>query len=137
MPPRLDQILRYGIIGLASNGLGYLAYLGLTGLGMPPKATMTGLYATATAIAFFGNRTLTFGHDGCIGLAAFRFALVYLAGWVLNLTLLFVFVDFLGHPHWLVQGIAILIVAAILYLLQLCFVFPAANNPQSSEPRSQ
>lgn len=117
------RVLRYGLVGVASNGFGYLAYLGLTALGLPPKLSMTALYATATAIAFFGNRRFTFDDDGRIGPAALRFALVYLAGWVVNLCLLLVFVDHLGHPHWLVQGIAILVVAALLFGLQRRFVF--------------
>ena len=123
MPPRIAQILRYGIVGLASNGLGYLAYLALTALGLPPKLTMTGLYATATAIAFFGNRRFTFGDGGRIGPAALRFLAVYAVGWVVNLLILIVFVDRLGHPHGLVQGIAILVVAGLLFALQRRFVF--------------
>lgn len=123
MPPRIAQILRYGIVGLASNGLGYLAYLALTAFGLPPKLTMTGLYATATAIAFFGNRRFTFGDGGRIGPAALRFIAVYAVGWVVNLLILIVFADQLGHPHWLVQGIAILVVAGLLFALQRRFVF--------------
>ena len=34
---RLLLLLRYGLVGLASNGLGYLAYLALTATGLPPK----------------------------------------------------------------------------------------------------
>lgn len=128
----LPPLLRYGIVGLASNGAGYLAYLGLTAVGLPPKLSMTALYATATAIAFFGNRRFTFGDDGRIGPAALRFALVYLTGWVVNLCLLLVFVDHLGHPHWLVQGIAILVVAAMLFVLQRRFVFRHPADPRLS-----
>lgn len=132
MPPRLAQLLRYGLVGVASNGLGYLAYLGMTALGLPPKLTMTGLYATATAIAFFGNRSFTFDDGGRIGPAALRFIAVYAAGWVVNLTILIIFVDHLGHPHWLVQGIAILVVAVLLFGLQRRFVFRQSNHPTNA-----
>jgi putative flippase GtrA len=128
---RLPPLLRYGLVGLASNGLGYLAYLALTATGLPPKVTMTALYLTATAIAFVGNRRFTFDDNGRIGPAALRFGVVYLVGWLLNLSLLVVFVDHLGQPHWLVQGAAILIVAAVLFLLQRRFVFRNPTDPRS------
>ncbi|OOO28598.1 GtrA family protein [Agrobacterium sp. YIC 4121] len=119
----LARLVRYGLVGIASNGLGYLAYLGLTTLGLPPKVTMTALYATATGIAFFANRSFTFVDHGRMGPAGLRFVLIYLAGWVLNLILLETFVDKLGYPHSFVQGIAIVIVAAVLFVLQRHFVF--------------
>lgn len=128
MPRRIAQILRYGMVGLASNGVGYLAYLGLTALGLPPKLTMTGLYVTATAIAFFGNRSFTFGDGGRIGPAALRFIAVYALGWAVNLAILIGFVDYLGQPHWRVQGIAILVVAALLFGLQRRFVFRPSHG---------
>lgn len=43
----LPPLLCYGIVGCASNAAGYLGYIALTGMGLPPKLTMTALYATA------------------------------------------------------------------------------------------
>ncbi len=126
----LPRLLRYGLVGLASNSAGYLGYLALTGMGLPPKLTMSALYAIATTIAFFGNRSFTFGDGGRISPAALRFIAVYALGWVVNLSILILFVDHLGQPHWLVQGIAILVVAALLYALQRRFVFRHSPDPR-------
>ena len=126
------RVVRFGVVGLASNTIGYLAYLALTSAGTPPKLTMTALYATASGLAFFGNRRFTFGDGGRVGPAAIRFAAVAFAGWGLNLALLVAFVDGMGQPHWLVQGVAILIVAAFLYVMQRRFVFRPAPDRRST-----
>lgn len=127
----LRRLLRYGLVGLASNSAGYLAYLLLTELGLSPKLTMTGLYASGAAIAFFGNRNFTFGDGGRIGPAAVRFMAVYAVGWLVNLSILVFFVDHRGQPHWMVQGIAILIVAALIFVLQRYFVFRSIPDSRS------
>jgi len=117
------QLLRYGFIGLASNTVGYLLYLGITYLGTPPKLAMTLLYVSGAALGFFGNRQLTFAHQGSILSAGLRYVLVHTLGYFLNLTILLVFVDHAGYPHELVQAMAILIVAIFLFLTFKLFVF--------------
>ena len=44
----LRQLLRYGIVGLAANALGYLLYLALTAMGLAPCALALGNVDTAT-----------------------------------------------------------------------------------------
>lgn len=127
----IKRVVRFGVVGLVSNTIGYLAYLALTSAGTPPKLTMTALYATATVLAFLGNRRFTFDDGGRAGPAAMRFAAVAFAGWGLNLGFLVVFVDRMGQPHVLVQGVAILIVAAFLYVMQRRFVFRSAPDRRS------
>jgi putative flippase GtrA len=117
------QLMRYGLVGVTINGLGYLAYLGVTALGVPPKLAMTGLYAVGTGLAFWGNRAFTFSDNGEISSAALRFLGVYALGWVLNLLILMVFVDYFGASHALVQGMAILLVAGFIFVAQRVFVF--------------
>lgn len=117
------QLLVYGGIGLISNGAGYLVYLGLTGMGAPPKLAMSCLYGVGVLIGFFGNRTLTFSHQGRMGHAAWRFFVAHLGGYLINLSLLLCFSDWMGYPHQWVQAIAIFIVAAYLFVAMRVFVF--------------
>ena len=124
----ITQLFRYAIVGLLSNVAGYLVYLALTYLGGTPILTMTLLYCFGAAVGFFGNRSLTFEHRGSIAGAGFRYVIAHSVGYLLNLSILIVFVDKLGYSHQLVQGVAIFVVAAFLFLAFKVFVFPASRE---------
>lgn len=119
----LEQLKLYGIVGLLSNFLGYLVYLLLTFQGLGPKLAMSLLYAVGAGIGFFGNRNWTFRDTGPVMKSGFQYLLAHLAGYLLNLSLLTVFVDRLGYPHQLVQAIAIFVVAGFLFLIFKFLVF--------------
>lgn len=119
---------RYAVVGMLSNLSAYLVYLLVTSLGVEPKMAMTLLYILGAAIGFFGNRQWAFEHKGSLMGAGWRYLLVHLAGYLLNLSILLAFVDVLGFPHQLVQAIAIGLVAGFLYLLFKYYVFPKTGT---------
>jgi hypothetical protein len=45
----MARLIRYGLVGAASNLAGYLVYLAVTSLGTPPKVTMTLLYGVGAS----------------------------------------------------------------------------------------
>ena len=106
------SLTRYAVVGGLTNALGYLAYLLITALGVGPKTAMTALYLIAGLISYA------------------RYLAVHVGGYLLNFTLLLVFVDQLGLPHQLVQAAAIGIVALFLFTAFRLFVF---NSPRSGE----
>ena len=116
-------ILRYAVVGVAGNFIGYAAYLALTRLGVPFKLAMSFLYALSICISFLGNRNWAFEHRGNVVGAAWRFGLAHAAGYLLNLGLLTVFVDKLGYPHEWVQAAAIFVVGGFLFVVFKLFVF--------------
>lgn len=118
-----SQLIRYGVVGITSNLLGYLAYLWITGWKVEPKIAMTLLYAVGAGIGFIGNRYWTFGHEGALFGTGVRYCAAHLGGYLLNLSILFIFVDRLGLPHQFVQACAVGIVAGFLYLLFKHYVF--------------
>lgn len=126
-------ILRYAVVGVACNAIGYAAYLALTWLGVPFKLAMSFLYALGICISFFGNRNWAFEHRGDVGGAVWRFGVAHAAGYLLNLGLLAVFVDKLGYPHEWVQAAAIFVVGGVLFVIFKLFVFrhyqPERNQP--------
>lgn len=124
----VTQLFRYALIGLLSNVAGYLVYLALTFLGGTPKLTMTFLYGIGAILGFFGNRSLTFEHQGSILGAGVRYVITHCIGYFLNLSILIVFVDNLGYSHQWVQATAIVIVAAFLFLALKVFVFRAGRE---------
>jgi putative flippase GtrA len=117
------QLIRYGLVGIVSNGAGYLAYLLITHLGGTPKTTMSALYVIGATIGFFGNRNVTFSHSGSYLRSASRYVLIHTIGYFINLTILLVCVDKLGYPHQLVQAVSIFAVAAFLFTSFKLFVF--------------
>ena len=117
------QLLRYGIVALVTNALGYLLYLGLTALGVGPKLAMSLLYAVGVLQTFVFNKSWTFRYVGR-GRSAFRrHVILYAAGYGLNYALLTMLVDTLHWPHqWVMAGLVVLM-AAYFFLGQKYWVF--------------
>lgn len=124
----MQQLIRYTLVGLASNGVAYILYLSLTYYGMGHKTTMTLLYVMGVAQTFYFNRGWTFEHNGKISSALIRYIIVYALGYFFNFALLVVFVDHLGWIHQWVQGGAILLMAIFLFLAQKFWVFPRVTQ---------
>ena len=118
------QLIRYGLVGLVINFVGYLVYLLLTSLGTTPKITMTLLYSVGATFGFMGNRGLTFRHQGSVMEAGVRYFIAHIFGYLINLSILSIFVDRLGYAHQWVQAVAIFVVAAFLFITFKFFVFP-------------
>lgn len=128
------QLARYAIVGLLSNALGYLLYLAITALGMEPKLAMTLLYIIGTLQTFFFNRKWSFSHNGAFQGPFFRYVLAYAFGYLLNLAVLLILVNWAHWPHQIVQGVMIFILAAMLFLLQKYWVFaPGMRKLNSKE----
>ena len=117
------QLMRYIVVGATSNTLLYLAYIGLTALGLGHKTAMTLLYVTGVLLTFFANRTWSFNHRGSGHSALARYVIAYILGYLFNLTLLWLFVDQLHQPHQIVQAIAIVLVAISLFTMHKFWVF--------------
>ena len=120
----LGELIKYGLIGLVSNVLGYLAFLIITYYGVEPKLAMTILYISTATLAFFGNKRLTFKFADRLMESSVRYIITHIIGYAINLTILIVFMDILGYSYHWVQAVAIFIVAGFLFLMFKYFVFP-------------
>lgn len=119
----VSQLFSYGVVGVTVNLAAYLSYLLITYLGGTPKLTMSVLYVLTAFVSFLGNRKLTFAYKGGFLGSGLKFSIAHFFGYLINLALLFVFVDKLGYPHQVVQVCAIVIVAMFLFLTFKFFVF--------------
>ncbi len=128
MKATLGQLIRYGIVGVASNAVGYLIYLAITAAGMEHKLAMTLLYAVGVAQTFIFNKRWSFRHAGAHGTAFVRYCAAYAVGYFINLAALFILVDRLGYAHQLVQGVMIFVLAAMLFILQKFWVFRSTSS---------
>lgn len=120
------QFLRYATVGLASNLLLYLAYLGITATGLGHKTAMTLLYVSGVLITFVANRSWSFAHRGLAQAAFIRYVIAYILGYLLNFALLWFAVDRLHLPHQGVQAVAVVLVAISLFLMHKYWVFAPA-----------
>jgi putative flippase GtrA len=119
-----SQFMRYVLVGLVSNLLLYLVYIVLTTLGgVGPKTAMSALYAAGVAQTFLFNRHWTFRHQGDLNGTFVRYVATYAFGYLLNLYVLWVAVDCFHLSHQIIQGVMILVLAVLLFLVQKFWVF--------------
>lgn len=118
-----NELLRYGLIGLILNLTGYMIYLLVTYLGVEHKIAMSFLYVVGVLFGFYLNRKHTFKHDGHISGAIFRYAFVYMIGYMINLTMLYIMVDKIGYKHQYVQLASIILLVGYFFLSMKLFVF--------------
>lgn len=122
------QFLRYAFVGLVSNLLLYLAYLGLTVWGLGHKTAMTLVYVLGVLSTFVANRAWSFKHQGIAQTAFVRYLIAYILGYLLNLGLLWLAVDRLRLPHQWIQAGAIVAVAVSLFLMHKFWVFAPSRR---------
>ncbi len=122
------QLVRYVVVGLASNGVLFLCYLGLTWLAFGHKVAMTICFLAGVLQTFLFNRRWSFEHRGASAPALVRYTAVYVAAYVTNLFVLVILVDLSGLPHQWVQAVMIGFVAIIVFLLQRYWVFVSADE---------
>lgn len=132
MKVTIGQLTRYGVVGVVSNTLGYLLYLAITKLGMEHKLAMTLLYVMGMMQTFIFNKLWSFRHNSKNGSVLVRYCIAYGLCYSINLLALTIFVDRLGYCHQIIQGMLILILAAILFLLQKLWVFRSTVTQAAS-----
>lgn len=125
------QLLRYGLVGVATNSFAYLIYLLITYFGVEPKIYITFSYPIGATIGFFGTRQWAFAHKGSMLKSGTRYFAAHFFGYLINLIILLTFVDGLGYPHQWVQAAAIFVVAGFLFVVFKYVVFPSAESCSS------
>ena len=117
------QVIRFAVVGFASNLVLYLVYLGLTSIGLGHKIAMSILYVVGVLQTFVFNKKWTFRHHGYQMVTFMRYISLYLFGYLINLAVLIVMVDQLGYSHELVQGVTVLVLAVLSFVFQKAWVF--------------
>lgn len=133
-PGSATQLLRFLVVGAASNVAGYLLYLLVTHLGVAPKLAMTVLYGVGAILGFVGNRSYTFGHSSLLLTTGARYIAAHCLGYLLNLFIQIVAVDHLGYPHQLAQAVGVCTVAVFLFIAFKYFVFVNSTPDEVGTP---
>jgi putative flippase GtrA len=130
-PQLRPQLLRYAMIGIASNAFGYNIYLFITWLGLGSVQAMSFVYGSICFASFFGNKRWTFSDSTRARKTILRYVVIQIVGYLTNLLMLLVLYKQFGVPHQWVQLIAIAVVATELFLLSKYYVFCGAKRSAS------
>lgn len=116
------------MVGVASNALGYLAYLFLTSTRIGSIQAMSYVYFSSCLVSFLGNKNWTFGDSSQTRKILPRYIFIQVLGYLTNLLLLMVFYRLLGFPHQWVQFFAISVVAIELFILSKYYAFSGGQS---------
>jgi putative flippase GtrA len=121
----LLEFLRYGIVGIFFNALGYSLYIVLTLYWLSPFLAVAIFYPISVTISYFAHRKHTFKRHNVKFKAInfIRYFIIYITGYIINLTMIIIFYNYLHIPHQIVQLVAIFIVAIFLFIAVKLFVF--------------
>lgn len=101
-------------------------------MGFGSKVAMSILYGVGVAQTFLFNKRWSFRHSGAHGAAFMRYCIAYGLGYVLNWVVLFMLVDRMSYPHQIVQGVMIVALAVMLFLLQKLWVFRGTTSTSTT-----
>ena len=127
----MTQFLRFVVVGVISNSIGYALYLASTFVGVPPKLAMTVLYLIGALASYIGNRRLTFNSTDTIWSSGIRYVAAHSVGYAINFMILTVFSEQYGYPHQYVQIFAMGVVAVYLFVTLKFFVFRVSVHTTS------
>ena len=122
----MEQLLRFGFVGIASNGVLYVFYLAMTNQAIDHKVAMTIAYVLGVIQTFVLNKKWSFEDKGSGPKSFLRYVWVYVLIYVFGLSFLAILVDVIGFPHQIVQGINIIVCGVLSFALQKYWVF---NQP--------
>ena len=119
------QLFRYGLSGLAINGLLYGLYLGLTWVGVPPWLAATISFASGMPLSYTTHRRYTFQNADSSSHRKFGFIAAYISGYLLQIGGLYLLFTIAGIPHQIAQLAMMAMVALWLFFVQKLLIFRA------------
>lgn len=112
----VDQFVRYYLVGILINALGYAGFLILLKFGVGAKTSSASLFALSMFINFWLNRAFVFRSRTAIGSSFARYILTALMALSLNIGIIYLLVD-----HWrlkpeYVQIFSVLFISICLFV---------------------
>ena len=119
----LPQVTSYILIGIFLNISLYILFVVLIFFGIESKITISLCYALGLTFSFLLNKTFTFSNNSKTWKQLMRYLFLILCLYILNLFLLFLFVDKMSKSPTLVQGFIFISYIPITFILQKFWVF--------------
>ena len=122
--------IRYVLVGCFQNTVGFILYLLMTNIGTDPKYTVSFLYPVGFFVSYMGNKNWTFSNTSEHRKVLFRFSLMHLFGYLINLIVLYVCVDLNGFNHKFTQVLTMFFLVFYFFIALKMYVF---NNTVKKE----
>ena len=120
---KFGQMVRFGMVGIASNVVLFLGFIILSHLGMGHKTAMTVVFFAGVLQTFLANKKWTFAHQGSTVLSFSRYIFAYALAYLFNLVILYIVVDKLGCSYVTTHGVMVFLVAGLLFFMQRYWIF--------------
>lgn len=129
----IAQLLRFGLVGAGVNLILYGIYLVLVALSLSITAAATLVFLGGIGLSYTSHRRITFGNAATSNRRRMMFALLYLAGYGIQIGLLNGLV-WSGMAHQIAQLVAMICVAVFYFVMQRQVIFrgPAAASISGS-----
>jgi putative flippase GtrA len=124
------QAVRFGAVGLLNTVVGFSVILLCMSVFRMNDFVANALgYAVGLTVSFAANRYWTFADRGRWGRSAFRFIVVFIVAYLVNLVALLIVRDGLGADSRLAQAAGVVAYAVVFFIGSRSFAFtdPAAK----------
>jgi len=127
----LGALVRYGVVGVAQNGLAYAVTLVLIWLGLKAWQATLILYPVAAILSFAANRAWSFGNRARHGAQFRKYVFLYVAVYPCAVALNWI-QERSGVPSWLASLLSLAVASVGMFLALNYWVFRtrAAALPQ-------
>ncbi len=120
----VDQLIRFGAIGMLTNLIGYSLFLTLTILlEFSPYLAVSFLYPLSISTSYVLNKNHTFRKSSPQKKQKIIFLSIYFSMYVLNIFILFIAENLFFIPSYLGQGIAVILLAIYSFIMQKKYVY--------------
>jgi putative flippase GtrA len=123
------EIVRFVLVGVKSNMLYVVLYVGLTSLGLDHRISLTIVYLFGILYMFVFNKYYVFKQkDGAHFPQFFRYVLTYAGIWAMNIAIIQVLnVHFRVDPY-LVQTLFVAVMIVVVFVFNKYFIFGRNRN---------
>lgn len=122
------QLLRFGVVGVLSNGVYVLVLVLLRAAAIPWWLAAALAYAVSMVVNYVAQRTFTFRSDRPHGAAAVRYVMLILSCLALNATLMELLIQRVRLHPVVAQLISLALVTTLSYFGQKRWVFAGGRR---------
>jgi putative flippase GtrA len=117
------EFIRFALTGVITNALALCGFYLLVRAGLDPLIVVSIFYVLSVSLAFVLNKQWSFSHTGDFVTSAARYIVAYVICYILNMLALDYFSKQQGYSPLIVQTVAIIIAAVLLFLAQKFWIF--------------
>ena len=120
----IKQIIKYSVVGILINSIGYIFYIILSNLlGINPSISAILSGVMVTTISYYLNATFTFKVKNIERKITLNYYLLYISAIFIHSLIIFIFSNIYNFAHEIVAGVSLIIISLLLFLIQKFYLF--------------